>query len=70
MSSIIPISVYMLTGMSASQHPAMAPSRAMGTPIMAATGLVQLSYCAARTRKATSRARLKMIAVFLPAFCS
>ena len=67
MSSTMPISVYMLTGIPAIIQPKIAPRRAIGTPIMAAIGLVQLSYCAASTRKATSRASARIIIVFFPA---
>ena len=60
----------MLTGTPMTKQPKMVPNRAIGSPMMAAIGLVQLSYWAERTRKATKRAIAKTSMVVEPAFVS
>jgi len=60
----------MLTGVPITRQPIIAPNNATGNPITAATGLVQLSYCAAKTRKATIRAITKTMVVVFPACVS
>ena len=46
------------------------PNRAMGNPMITANGEVQLSYWAARMRKATRMASMKIIIVVDPALSS
>lgn len=45
-------------------------NKATGNPMTAATGLVQLSYCAASTRKATINAIIRTMVVVFPAWVS
>jgi hypothetical protein len=50
--------------------PITTPSRAIGKPMITAKGSVQLSYWAARIRKATTMASIKMMEVDELAFSS
>ena len=52
------------------EQPIIAPNKAIGNPIIADKGLVQLSYWAASTRNATNNAMMNTMVVVLPACVS
>ena len=60
----------MLTGVPMTEQPIIAPNKAIGNPIIADKGLVQLSYWAASTRNATNNAMMNTMVVVLPACVS
>ena len=68
-STTRPICVKMLLSIFASQMPAMAASRHIGTIRMIASGSDQLSYCAASTRKTntTASGKTSLVSRSLPA---
>ena len=69
-SSMSPICVYMLTLCPMMMTPARVPSTAIGMLSITATGSVQLSYCAASTRRVITTANTSTKAMVVPACVS